>query len=114
MKTYKGYITNFFETGCEGMIWVLIQDDMKGYEALLDLQEGDQLKVFNPDGSTVFDGVIREDHESGYMEYPLNPGDGQPAALGYWIHWTQSGWKPDDWAELFFRSPSLRAQLTRK
>jgi hypothetical protein len=114
MKTYKGMLHNFFETGCEGMMWVLIQDNMKGYEALVDINEGDYLKIFNEDGSVIFDGVIKEDHEIGYAKYPLNPEYGQPAALGYWIHWTQSGWQPDDWARLFFHSPPLRAELTRK
>lgn len=114
METFKGILYGFFETGTEGVIWVLIKDDMKGYEALENIQEGDHLKVCDHDNKTVFDAVIKEDHKSGWTEYPLNPGHGQPAALGYWIHWTQAGWKPDEWAQLFFIEPSFRAELTRK
>lgn len=51
----------------------------------------------------MFDGVVDEDRETGYAEYPRNPGSGQPAALGLWIHWTQRGFAPDDWARFFVR-----------
>lgn len=114
MTKFQGTLEGFFETGTEGIIWTLIKDNLKGYEALETIQEGDQLKVFNPDGSVAFDGIIKADFEIGYMEYPLNPGYGQPCALGMWIHWTQSGFQPDDWAKLFFHDPPLRAELTHK
>lgn len=113
MTTFKGTLYGFFETGTEGTVWVLIKDDMKGYEALEDIRDGDRLKVYDSNNEVVFDDVIKQDDKAGWMEYPLNPGYGQPVALGYWIHWTQAGWKPDDWARLFLAQPSLRAELTR-
>lgn len=113
METFKGTLYGFFETGTEGTLWVLLKDDMKGYEAIESIREGDHLKVFGTTNEVVFDGIIKEDAKTGWMEYPLNPGYGQPAALGYWIHWTQAGWTPDDWAKLFFTTPNLRAELSR-
>lgn len=110
---YTGTLEGFFETGCEGMMWTLIQDNMKGYEAILFLKEGDHLVVFGDNEIILFDGKIKTNREIGWAEYPLNPGHGQPTALGYWIHWTQEGWQPDDWARLFFHNPALKAELNR-
>lgn len=120
MERYGGVINQFFETGTEGFMWVLEKDGFEGYDALVFIQEGDYLKVFAEDGSVAFEGEIVPDQEAGWMEYPLNPGNGQPSALGFWIHWTQKGWEPDKWAELFFNEhlkkghKPLRAELIRK
>lgn len=116
LRTFTGILDEFFETGCEGLMWVLKKDGEKGYEALEFLEAGDHLTIYNEDGSVLFEGKIVPDYEAGWQEYPLNPGQGQPCALGFWIHWTQKGWKPDDWATLFIRGdkPSLRAKLIRK
>lgn len=82
----------------------------------------DHLKIYKSDGTVAFDGIIDQDHKAGWTEFPRNPGHGQPSALGYWIHWTQKDWNPDDWAALFFnyniqtgkRSEGyLRAELTK-
>jgi hypothetical protein len=114
MTTIRGTLIDFFETGCEGIIWMMEKDGLSGYEALEMIEEGDHLKVFADDDSILFDGIIDPDHEIGWAEYPLNPGYGQPCALGYWIHWTQRGWQPDDWAKLFIRKSPLRAEVIKK
>lgn len=103
----KGKLYGWFETGCEGIWWSFTEDNKKGYDGLHPLEQGDYIKVFDQNNNIVFDGFIDRDHKIGWKEYPLNPSNGQPFALGYWIHWTQKGWQPDDWARLFMPSGNL-------
>lgn len=118
-----GILEDFFETGTEGVCWSVYEDGKQGYEGLHLLGEGHHLRVTDETGTVRFEGSIEPDCEKGWMEYPGRPGEGygQPCALGMWIHWTQAGWEPDDWAALFFRpyltdekerGPKLRAVLT--
>lgn len=75
------------------------------------------LSINKEDGSIVFNGEIIPNYRAGWKPYPRNRKYGQPRALGYWIHWTQKGWKPDDWARLFIRKkdqPPLKAELIKK
>lgn len=118
----RGVLEPFFETGCEGIIWSVVEDGKEGFAGLNIIEEGDRLKIYGENGEVIFDGIIECDRLSGWTEYPLNPGHGQPSALGYWIHWTQRGWRPDDWAKLFFyqylpgneNKIPLRAELKKK
>ncbi len=121
MRQYSGVLDYYFETGTEGVMWSLMEDGKQGYDALVLLQPGDRLTIYNADGSVLFNDVIKIDDETGYMPYPGNPQYGQQAALGYWIHWIQEGWQPDNWAALFFRGEHfpdrpdrLRAELVRQ
>ena len=115
-RELNGVVNWFFETGCEGVLWVFYEDGKRGYDALHEIEDGDMLAVYNEDGSIAFEGKIVSDWKIGYAEYPMNPGHGQPTALGFWIHWTQKGWQPDDWARLFIREEGkeLRAKLIKK
>jgi hypothetical protein len=117
MKKYAGVLEGWFETGTEGIVWALCEDGKSGYEAMQIIEKGNHLKVFDDNGKVVFEGEIDPDEKIGWQEYPLNPGHGQPCALGMWVHWTQRGWQPDDWARLFIRFKGeeyLRAELTKK
>lgn len=113
---HEGTLEAWIETGTEGAVWVLVEDGPGGfYERMRPLEAGDRLTAWLADGRAVFDGLVRPDRRAGWQEYPLNPGHGQPAALGVWAHWTQRGWDPDLWASLFvLHDPRLRARLVKR
>lgn len=112
-----GQLGMFFETGTEGVMWVVEEAGKQGYDALNYLDAGDQLRILTPEGALVWEGTITPDFKTGYQPYPLNPTLGQPSALGYWIHWTQEGFEPDVWASFFIRQsprdPQYLGELTK-
>ena len=110
----KGDLDPYFETGTEGIIWIVYEDGKKGYDGLHALHPLDQLTIYGEKGEILFNEKIFPDWKAGWAEYPRNPGHGQPAALGCWIHWTQIGWEPDKWASFFLRKKGesvLKAKL---
>lgn len=113
MPQYNGTLYGWFETGTEGVIWILLKDGEEGYDAFCSIDEGDRITVFNEDNTILYQGIIDPDEETGWAEYPLNPGNGQQVALGMWVHWIQAGFNPDDWAGLFFHNPPLRAEIIK-
>lgn len=112
-KGLKGIIEIFCETGTEGLIWSFYENGKKGWDGFHLLEAGNHLTIYNKDSSIAFQGMIIPDHKIGLKKIPFS-NYRQPSALGYWIHWTQKGWKPDDWAKLFFGQPPLRAILIKK
>lgn len=99
-------LDGWFETGSEGVCWIL--DRKLGSKTgetggLVFIKFGDRLKVWGEDGRVVFDDMIIPDFKTGWKPYPANPKEGQQQALGYWIHWVQTGWQPDAWASLFIK-----------
>jgi hypothetical protein len=99
----EGVLYDFFETGAEGMMWSLIDDDNLGREGLHFIEAADHLTICDSLGQEQWSGTIRCDRRSGWRPYPGNPEHGQPVALGCWIHWTQKGFTPDQWARFFMR-----------
>jgi hypothetical protein len=115
-KVISGVLEDFFETGTEGVVWSVYDEDEYGYDGLHTIDEGDHLTIFNQLGHRLWAGRIRCDRKSGWKRYLGNPRYGQPCALGRWIHWTQKGFKPDDWARFFIRPKRdrLRAILKKR
>ena len=115
-RRVEGELLDFFETGTEGVIWMIEDDRRLGYEALQVIEEGDQLTITDQLGNALWRGVIRCDKDVGWRRYPMNPEYGQQCALGHWVHWIQKGFQPDDWARYFIRPDydRLRGILIRK
>lgn len=99
----EGPLINFCETGTEGAIWAIEDDERFGYEAVVIINEGDHLAIYDELGYEVWAGTIKCDKKVGWRRYPSNPKHGQQCALGYWVHWIQRGFKSDDWARFFIR-----------
>lgn len=97
----EGVLYDYFETGAEGVMWSLMDDENLGREGLHFIEAGDHLTICDPLGHEKWSGTIRCDRRAGWRPYPANPEHGQPAALGCWIHWTQRGFTPDQWARFF-------------
>ena len=112
-EVLKGVISEFFETGTEGVLWSFCEDGKKGYNGLHILEAGDYLTIYDKRKKIIFEGKIKPDFEIGNKRIP-HSNNWQPVALGCWIRWTQKGFKPDDWAKLFFKKPPLRATLRKK
>lgn len=102
-QVHEGLLDAWCETGTEGLVWVLNENGFEGYAAMRFVEEGDYLTVFRPDGEIAFEGRISCDREIGKPRPEDNCDRAQPSALGFWIHWTQEGWDPDEWAEMFLK-----------
>lgn len=98
----RGFLAPFFETGTEGVVWSLDDPGLPGYDSLHPLMNGDELRVLDDAGGTLWEGVVRLDRTTGLL--PHYPG-GEPvqqAVLGYWVHGLQEGMDPEAWGRLFF------------
>lgn len=112
MSIIKGKLEAYFETGTEGVLWAVYENGQTGYDGLNILEEGDELTIYGNDGRVVFQGAVDPDRQIGWTAHPGGYGGGQPVALGMWIHWTQRGFQPDDWAKLFV--DELEAELVKR
>jgi hypothetical protein len=114
-RIIHGELEDFFETGTEGVVWAVQEDGDKSYSGLHPIQEGDHLTILADNEEIIWDGVIACDRETGFEKHPNSSKYGQPQALGLWVHWTQKGFHPDDWARFFVRPDSrrLRGILTK-
>jgi hypothetical protein len=115
-RRFEGELVDYFETGAEGVIWMLEDDRRFGRAALELICEGDDLTIIDQLGKVLWRGVVRCDKEIGLRPYPMNPEYSQQCALGHWVHWIQRGFNPDDWARFFIRPDydRLRGILVRK
>ncbi len=101
----KGKLDFYTETGTEGGYWafqdekfITPNENIPGgyswsYDGLHILQNGDFLKIINPDGSIYWEGTIKLKKHSPFTEN----------AFGFWIHSDQKGISREKWALPFFK-----------
>jgi hypothetical protein len=119
--TISGVLEAFFETGTEGVIWSLYEDNKQGYDGLHPLKNGDHLRILGENDAVIWEGLIDLEYETGYRSFPNNPEYGQQECWGFWVHGNQRGFAISDWGELFmcpwiegskYKGP-LRAELVK-
>ncbi len=108
----EGNVFGWFETGLEGTVWALLREGTSGYEGLYIIDEGDHVVITSPSGKILFNDFIVKDIETGKSQRPFSQMV-QPQARGLWVHWTQKGFLPDEWADLFI-SEANHGVLTKK
>lgn len=106
----KGKLDPFFETGTEGVIWSIYDENEDGYNSLHCLKDGDYLEVYNEDNSILWSGIIKLEYKRRYRPYPMNPQYGQQEVFGYWVHGFQHNIEPEFWAEMFFKAKKAALQ----
>lgn len=106
--TWNGWISTYWEQGMEEPPWLIFQDehftqgDSWNRQGLMRLEPRDQLTIFAPDNSVLFQAQL-ETRRRGWFG-KLYPGswDWFPVEVG-----------EKQWNEWFRHSPPLRARLTR-
>lgn len=66
VKTVRGVLDPYFETGTEGVCWAVIEEGVSGYESLnvmgFSLEERFRLKIFLESGDGQFKNKVFDDH----------------------------------------------------
>ncbi|WP_198384752.1 MbcA/ParS/Xre antitoxin family protein [Roseomonas sp. KE2513] len=96
-----GFLEAIIETGTERVIWSFRDPSLPSHEGLHLLENGDELRVLDDAGGTLWEGVVRFER----LAFPLTSRpDGDlygEDALGMWFHGTQKGVDPETWRCLF-------------
>ncbi len=109
-QKFTGHLDWYAETGSEGVLWTFEKDGFAGWASLHVLGNGDQLTVFNEDGSVRWQGVIDLEYETGCQPPPRC----QQAVFGMWVFGNQRGFAIEDWAEMFIGSDLVSTKSKQK
>jgi len=109
-ETLHGLAFSLQETGSESLLWAVQLDEEPGFHGVRTIGAGDILTIKSPGGEVLFQGVVDPDYKTGstlrgeFEERRVIP------ALNNFVHWSQRGWAPDQWAKLFLDETN-RAEL---
>ena len=113
MELLKGVVHLHSETGTEGGWWAFQDErfiyppredwphESWSYDGLHYLENGDHLKIFDPEGNIYWEGSIQLKMHPVFTE----------EANGFWIHADQAGIDRQFWARPFFKH--YRAELIK-
>lgn len=113
----EGHLVGWWETGTEGVYWSLDSGcgaAQRSYDDLHVLDEGDELLIYEEDGTLVWSGTISWDRQVRWRPYPFNPEQGQQEVGGLWVHGIQSGVDPEVWADYFMGHELLLCSVRRE
>ena len=96
-----GTLDPFYETGTEGVIWAIVDDERYGIESLVPLLDGDYIFIEDLEGDIIWEGVVKLNYRTNWRERS-DDGYGQQSVLGYWVHGLQEDIEPETWATWFF------------
>jgi hypothetical protein len=92
-----GTLEPYFETGTEGIVWSLHTSGVPGYDGLNCLKKGDDLLVYNPDGTALWAGEIDLEYQRCHQPFPMNPQYGKQAINNMWVNGIQADVDPETW-----------------
>ncbi|MBI4031823.1 MAG: hypothetical protein HY370_09100 [Proteobacteria bacterium] len=108
-KIIKGHLHAWFETGTEGIVWVVNEDrplteNESPYDLMhiLEQKQGALLTVFNCSSERlpVWKGKVDFEYRTNIHEAPT--GYKQQAVFNRWVHGLQKGLPAEAWAVMFF------------
>ena len=97
----RGFLETIAETSTEKVIWSFHDPGLPSHEGFRLLENGDELRVLDDAGATLWEGVVRLNRLS---TLPTSRSDGssyREDALGICFHGTQEGVDPKTWRRLF-------------
>lgn len=101
METFKGKLVAFWETGTDGVIWCMQEDNKGGYDGLKVLNLGDYVTIFNASRTdTVWQGYISLEYDSNICANDTLRGRCQ-VVNGWTVNGIQEGVSPNDWLYWF-------------
>lgn len=108
-NTVIGTLIGFFESGSDGVLWSIYDNNSTGYESLNILKDGDYLFVEDGNKGIEWEGYIKLE----YIRFATLRGGAnnmlpyfQQQVAGYWVHGLQDGVDPEVWARWFFEERS--------
>jgi hypothetical protein len=102
MQILIGELEAYWEQGYEGRIDYAFC--FPGNDHPFFIENGDQLTIYNPDGTTLWDGTIQFVKRSTWWDHHKLDAE-------IWSYIKQKGVSYADWMDWFWRKPALKARL---
>jgi hypothetical protein len=113
LVTLSGFASTFIRPDFPSASWCLQPDGTSTVSELVCLNEGDHVRISDPSGKVLFDGIINPVYslvEPPRISLPITGRETPPS--GFFSAWNQKDWAPNAWAALFV-SGTNRLELER-
>lgn len=108
----RGFLETIAETSTEKVIWSFHDPGLPSHEGLYLLENGDELRVLDDAGGTLWEGVVRFNRLAASRTSSPDESPYREDALGVCLNGTQQDVDPETWRRLF--AERRRAVLRRR